>query len=414
MPQHCTIDMQRRSSAKVQVRARGHMSEFAICLFVLLFLALFPLVDLLGLAMGAATVCLLAHESVSQASKQESYTKALAAVQEQTESFVSSRFGQLCGLRAVNGYQNCGTDLYVVATKIEGADVVTFGPNTGVTPPIDNASVFEFMCKCTYDVDPWVNLGHIPGLASIPGLGKTARLSYRAYRTPELPTAIESAAALAGSFGRSLAGSSPVKGSLGYWLKQADGSSKFPELEGGLVWQGSWQNQAGGSSPFPETGMGLPVWRDPQLFNQIASAGQTIVAQEVFIVPANSPWVSSGINASAGETVWIDSRADGMWTTSTKPLSPPHPLTDANGNPSLPRFNLVYAGAAQGALVGCQGTLPPWVTASTGSTAPNLFTAGNTLLNFPVVIPGTVSFMINDTVLSDNAGQQIVRIVVTR
>lgn len=373
----------------MRTRARGHLSEFAICLFVLLFLALFPLIDLIGLAMRAATICLLAHESVSQASKQETYPKALAAMQEQTDSFVSSGFGRLCALKAVNGYKNCGTDLYTVATKINGAGIATFGPNAGVTPPIDKASVFEFMCKCTYDVNPWVNLGHIPGLANVPGFGKPARLSFSAYRAPEFFTAIEGGPLVASSSGGSGSAGSvagiPVQGSLGSYLNQAAASSSLPESSGGL-----------------------PIWRDPQLFNQIAASGQTIVAQEVFIVPANSPWVSSGITVSAGETVWIDSRADGMWSVQAGVRT----SVDANGVINSTQQNLVDVKANGGSLIGCEGSTPSM--SQLPSSAANLFEAGDTLLNFPVTYPGVVSFMINDCYYQDNSGQQIVRIVVTR
>lgn len=382
--------------ASVQTRARGHMSEFAICLFVLLFLALFPLIDLLGLAMRAATIELLAHESVSQASKQETYPKALAAMQEQTASFLSSGFGRFCGLRAVSGYLNCGTDLYTVVTKIDGSGTARFGPNAGITPPIDKTSVFEFMCRCTYDVRPWVNLGCIPGLANIPGVGKTARLSFAAYRAPEFFTALQQPSASAPSTSVSVSGASnPVQGSLGSYL-----------------------NQSSTGSVLPETGIGLPIWRDPQLFNQIAATGQQIVSQDVLVVHASDPWVNSGITVLPGETIWIDSRADGLWRTAPNSGRPP---IDANGY-SFSDPLTFYGGASLGTLVACVGALPPVKLVTVNSpdvpvtpiNPPNMFPVGDTLLNHAVTIPGTINIMINNTTLYDNSGQQIVRIVITR
>jgi hypothetical protein len=44
------------------------------------------------------------------------------------------------------------------------------------------------------------------------------------------------------------------------------------------------------------------TWRDPNIFQQIQAAGQTVVSINVFIVQANNPnLTSSGVSVTAGQ-----------------------------------------------------------------------------------------------------------------
>ncbi|MFX5562770.1 hypothetical protein ABTD73_20175, partial [Acinetobacter baumannii] len=55
------------------------------------------------------------------------------------------------------------------------------------------------------------------------------------------------------------------------------------------------------------------TWRDPNIFQEIADRGQTVVSQNVVIVYADQPWQNSGVNIATGQTAWIDTQAVGQW-----------------------------------------------------------------------------------------------------
>src|ERR1700733_5096574 len=103
-------------------RQRGSiLAEFAPTLFVIFITSFFPLMNLIGVVTGAATVMLVTTEAASNAAAQETYP-------------------------------NSGIDLYTQVTNTNGT-INSVGPNTPVSPPVDlTDNVYEFAATCNYFV----------------------------------------------------------------------------------------------------------------------------------------------------------------------------------------------------------------------------------------------------------------------
>jgi hypothetical protein len=171
------------------------------------------------------------------------------------------------------------------------------------------------------------------------------------------------------------------------------------------------------------TGAGAEApWRDPSITTSIGSAGQTVVSQTTVTVPANAPWVSSGLSLTPGEHLWTDTRTDGRWSGNPSLF----PYSDAEGLSTYPGQYRVDAKAAVESLIGFVGSSPPTppeVSVRVGSapggtggiTDPGYVEVGNTLLNFTPVTAGTIWFRNNDnTNYVSDVGRQFVKVLVTR
>ncbi len=163
-------------------------------------------------------------------------------------------------------------------------------------------------------------------------------------------------------------------------------------------------------------------WRDPSIATSIDSAGQTIESQTVVTVPANAPWVSSGLSLTPGEHLWTDTRTDGRWSGNPALF----PYSDAEGLSTYPGQYRVDAKAAVESLIGFVGSSPPTppevsvrVGAAPGGTGgitdQGYVEVGNTLLNFTPVTAGTIWFRNNDnTNYVSDVGRQFVKVLITR
>jgi hypothetical protein len=373
-----------RTPTRVRNR-KGSLAEFGPVVWILFVLIVFPLIDLMGVVTGMANIVLLTHQAVSRAANQQTYDNALAAMAAEATNNMSSGFARLAKLQAVGGYQACGMNLYVNATDYRSGGTTKFGPNTPVPPPIDPTKyIYEVTASAQFQTGPFIDLSGIPILGLVPGLGKPADLTFSASRSVEHPSGLgrlnsdPNNTATVTAFNRTIRNTVPIP-------------------PGTIV-------SASNLSGFDNSG-----WNYPGIYDAIARAGQTIVAENVLIVDANAPWVTTGITVSPGETIWLDTRANGVWSTSTT-----SGLFNANGYPTgLPQYN-VDASAVQGALIGCVGTPPVVAVASGGINSPQFFVAGQTLTMYPVTGTGTIYLQNNDNYLPDDMGQQLVRIIITR
>jgi hypothetical protein len=162
------------------------------------------------------------------------------------------------------------------------------------------------------------------------------------------------------------------------------------------------------------------AWRDPAIASAIGVAGQTIVAQKVVSVPADAPWVDTGLTLTPGEDLWADTRSDGRWSGNPKYF----PYSDADGLAVYPGAYRIYSGAQVESLIGFIGGVPPHVPevsvgASTkpggagGITRPGLIAVGDTLLNFAPSTAGRIWLRNNDnTNYYSDVGRQIVKVII--
>ena len=210
----------------------------------------------------------------------------------------------------------------------------------------------------------------------------------------------------------------------------------------------------GHGSPPPKKGTG-GGWNFPGIYQSIASQGQTIVSQNIFMVYGQEPgWTDSHIVVKPNEIVWIDTHSDGAWGNQTAETAYNmnnygSPTFGANGlgqNSKGMLIGTTSGGAADwGCLMGFTGGVPPttptspnflWLQdlgqQSSGSfsiegcfntaSGPQLqppvypgqaFFVGQTLTNYGVQ-PGPLNFTMNNVYQrSLGTGKQVVRVIVT-
>lgn len=372
---HCTGKRLRSN------RGQG-TAELPLALLLLVFFLVMPAINLIAITTDAAVLFLITYQTAYQAAAQPRYAQALTAAADEALALNKSAFAAFAHLTPVNGYQNSGADLYVLATNYQTEAIQTYGPNTPVPPPIDASQfIYEYMTSLNYSVTPFINMANVPFIGKVPGLGKPFPLHFTAHRAVEHVQGISTAQA-----DPSLSSSSPS-----------------PQLSLGA--------SGGGNTPGMVASAAGGDWNYPNIYGMIQQSGQTIVAQAVLIVKGTDPWVNTGLTLQPGQNAWIDSRADGTWSNGTG-LD-----YDANGMPatSWPTMDIIN-GPNHGALVAhVGGNLPPIVGGSAGTNAgPSDFLVGNTLLNYPVTGSGPISLVMNDSYPTDNTGQQIVRIIITQ
>lgn len=349
-------------------KANGNaLAEFPIALFVLLFLALFPVIDLVWLGLGYSTSILIAHQAVTRASEQSQYEQALVAMRGEAIADASSGLGALLGLQPVNGFDGCGLNLFIHATDVRAGTTSTTGPNVGLSVPPDAlTNVYEYTAVSDFRVRPLINLNSIPFIGSVPGLGVAAEISSQATRAIEhLPG-----------------------------LYKAGTAVGFTSVSNRGPYPGRNDTQVGGDPP--QDGVG---WNYPNIYQLIAQKGQTVVSEDVFLVPADQEgWTMSSCYVQPGMHVWIDSHAEGIWNAAPDGIS----------------SNLTADGMSAD-YVGPYGLITGSLVSQVGGSGP-VYQSGKSLLDYAPQSSGNVMFMMNDGPgwFWDNSGEQIVRVIVTK
>ncbi|MGH9551756.1 MAG: hypothetical protein ACRD3W_20390 [Terriglobales bacterium] len=350
---------------------RGAINELPLALLTLLIFAVFPVLNLVSLAVAGTVVCLLTHQQASQASVQPTYAQAMNAVGSQSKGLFDSGFARLCKIEPVGGVDNCGTNLYVQATDYRKGGTTRFGPNAPLPPPIDTHSfVYEYLTESAYNVGPFVK---VPFFNDVPGLGKPATIRFSAHRAVEYPAGL---VALSGTDGL------PLRG----------GASGISLSVPGAGTPGSLGDPSGSG------------WNFPNIYEIIARAGEKVVDEDVLLIQANNnAWTQTSLSIVAGDKVWIDYQAVGTWYTGPNSL----PL-NANGDPRRTN-SLGNIGSMLGQL-GQSGTP---------------FPMGNQLWNYPPPGSGPLYMAMNagegpsfkqtvTNAYNNNTGYMIVRVIIAR
>ena len=345
------------------IKGAAQLSEFALVLYVLFFIILVPVVDLGCLLIAAATQYLATNDFAAKAASQPDYINSLNAMFTESQKFETTGMSKFMNMTPQGGYVGSGNDLYVITTNITSGGVQKSSANNSLSPPIDTtANVYELAVNSNYSFKPILSLAGVPLLGNIPGLGQPVTFTFVANRPVEHP--------------------------------------------GGLVTTGNAQNQ-GNVAVLTRTNPPAPLasagngggWRVPNIYQQIAAAGQTVISTNVVVVQGNNPnWTSANVSVTPPQKIWVDTQAVGQWSTGGSMGN-----TDANGLSGVNYPLQVDHAASMGTLVAEVGTGSP-------------FTLGDDQLNLPVNGSGNLSLLQNDEVgnFSDNTGAQIVRIIVTQ
>lgn len=346
------------------------MSEYSICITVLLLFFVLPLIDLLSLASGAGVLLLENMQQATKASQQQSFSDALAVLPDEANRFSTTGLCRYLSLQPIAGYRNTGTDLYICADSFRTGDQASkvFPDNQPLPPPIDTSTyVYELCAKTTYYIYPLVSLHAVPFIGSVPGLGLPVAIKFETRRMIEHP--------------------------LGFCASKVASALNGGTLPISLNLNGL--QSPGQLNQFTDSG-----WDYPQIYQLIQSAGETVVAENVLIVQANSPtWTSAGVQAAPGDKVWVDFRANGEWKTSAGSSS-----VNANG---------VTAGGVKGAPQKGNG-FPLGCMLGRMDSTNQVFYLGEQVWNYPPPGSGPISLKINDSEYKDNSGSMVCRIIIAR
>jgi hypothetical protein len=363
----------------------GNIAEFPLAMYCFLLVVVFPMIDLVGLATGFATIYLSTNECATRAANQRRYADSLDGMEQTAQQFLKTGMADFARMKPIGGYSNCGAALYIDASNYRTNSLQSYGPNTPVPPPIDLSNfLYECRVNSSFEVGPTIDLSFLPGLGSVPGLGKPAILNMSASKQAEYPIGLEGAA------------QQPSNGSVPPFDTTASPN-------------------AANSGP-QDSG-----WNLPSVYDQIAAAGKTVVSTTVLQVQSTNPnWTATTVNVGPGQTLWIDLRSNGQWANSTGAQ-----LQNANGVPAqnIPSW---WWGAAPGTVP--MATAPPaMLIGKVGSSQP--FEVGSTYQNYAPGQNGQLSLIFNDNYyysdyganvgtwgsgFADNTGVQTVRVILAQ
>lgn len=166
------------------------ISEMGVALFVFFFFALFPLINLVAYATGAATVWFMSVQCAGGAANSRNFPEALQTVQNLSDNLRQGGFGKFAKLISGGGYNGCGTDLYTTVTEIATAQALIYGPNQPFAGTIDTTKyIYEATACAQFEAEPFLPLGSIPFINNVPIVGKRANLVFvcnRAMEDPEI------------------------------------------------------------------------------------------------------------------------------------------------------------------------------------------------------------------------------------
>ncbi|MDZ4833587.1 MAG: hypothetical protein SGJ27_07380 [Candidatus Melainabacteria bacterium] len=168
------------------------MAELGPAMFAFFLFILFPLINFLTMATGASTLYLLTKQAASKAGSSTTFGQGLIAADEAAYSIETGGFGKFAKLVPIGGFNGSGVDLYITETNINTNVSTRNGPNTPfVTNPVDpDVYLYSYDAVATFEIGPFMELGGIPWIGSVPGVGLPARLTYTASEQVEHPEGI--------------------------------------------------------------------------------------------------------------------------------------------------------------------------------------------------------------------------------
>lgn len=164
------------------------MAEFGPVLLVLFIFVLFPLINLIGAATGAATAYLVTKQAANVAATATNQGQAISRMLGESNRILSGGFGQFAKLSGQGGYQGSGLNLTIIVTDVASGDSYSFN---GITPfpnvPDTKVAVFEYRVNSTFQMQPFINMSGAPFIGSIPLIGRAETLTFQADRVIEHP-----------------------------------------------------------------------------------------------------------------------------------------------------------------------------------------------------------------------------------
>jgi hypothetical protein len=167
----------RTRAARNQFGSAAALAELLPVVFLGALIFLFGIVNLVGVCFAEATSYLVALEACARAANAADFNGALVGMSTCSTQLLEGALGKMGRLTPDGGFEGSGTDLYILATNIYTNQTTITGPNK-LLPSIDAASnVYQCETRCTFKSAPVVAAANIPGLDTIPGLGRPFELT---------------------------------------------------------------------------------------------------------------------------------------------------------------------------------------------------------------------------------------------
>jgi hypothetical protein len=172
-------------------RHGASLAEFGPALFILFVVILVPALNLITWGCCMATAIFITSQSAKAAAVSEDYDSALSSATATATNLSNSYFGKLAHLKPVEGHNDSGVDLYIVATNILTNKTSIFGPNLPLAGLVDTTNnVYEYQVQTKYEISPFLNLTKAPVVNNIPILSKPTILAFTSQQSAEYPNGL--------------------------------------------------------------------------------------------------------------------------------------------------------------------------------------------------------------------------------
>lgn len=280
-------------------RNRGSaMAELPVAMFILLFFAFFPLINVMAIVTAGMVTLLVAHQTCTRAAAQTRFDYALDAFGQEAVSMKASPLVTFLRMQPVYGFNGAGADLYVQKTETTSSNKIELlGPNIALVPPIDSSkNVYEFVSQVTYSVPPVFNMSGVPFINQVPGLGRPCHLTFASNKMVEHPEGLTSVGA---SSGMTFSGGSLASLNLRDPDLQIDGTVTNPASS---------------------------TWLRPNIYSEIENSGKSVIEEAVVVIKAAvDDWQPVNVNVGGGDSVYVDYWRNRSWSFA------PSIITDEEG-----------------------------------------------------------------------------------
>jgi hypothetical protein len=181
----------RTSRHKNRDQHGANLAEFGPAVFILFIVVFIPAINLVAFGWGTATAIFITSQSAKAAAVSENYDTALSSATTTAANLTNSYIGKLAHLKPVEGYNDSGIDLYIVATNILTNKTSLAGPNLPLRGVVDTTNnVYEYQIQTKYEIAPLLNLARTPMLNNIPIISKPTILSFTSQQSAEYPNGL--------------------------------------------------------------------------------------------------------------------------------------------------------------------------------------------------------------------------------
>lgn len=141
-------------------RRAAAIAEFGPAVFIFILVMALPVSNLICFGLGYAAISTLTSQCVLDAATASSFKSARERVLTRARQMQHWPVCELAKLKANGGLEGSGVDIYITQTELSRHEIREFGPNTGLTVPIDESkNIYEFTVKSNFFLGPFINLG---------------------------------------------------------------------------------------------------------------------------------------------------------------------------------------------------------------------------------------------------------------